>query len=83
MRSKFNDLQQWRMKMMAAYGGFSHRFIAKAVLGDEERHASVASWLHRMGVKVTDWRNGKIHQAKEHADSITHPKHRRKQRKAS
>lgn len=70
----FDDLQKWKMEQLAKYGGYSVRFIASAVyhrdLGKvtKAQCARIASYLTRHDLKLRDWRDGRLPQAKAYAD---------------
>jgi hypothetical protein len=71
---RFDDLQRWRMEQLSKYGGYSVRFIA-AMIFDRSvdkvtpaQRARVASYLTRHELKLRDWRDGRLPQARAYAD---------------
>lgn len=66
--AKLDDLTKWRIKMLAAYGGFSSKAIADRTGATASQ---VSSFLHRSAIKLTDWRNLASPQSKSHANAVT------------
>lgn len=83
-RKRLDDLSKWRAEMMGRYGGFGHRYIASYIFGKplarvgQDDISCVSSYLHRIGVRVVDWRQGRTSVASEYADHVTRYKRRRK-----
>jgi hypothetical protein len=81
-----SDLKKFQIESLAKFGGFSHRFIASIAffkpIGRVTRQEinSVSSYCSRMGIKVSDWRNGRSVMAKNHAEKISRPKKKDKKR---
>lgn len=75
-----SDLKKWQIESLAKFGGFSYRYIASIVfekpIGRVTRNevSSVAGYCSRMGIRLSDWRNGRTASAKNHAEKVSRPK---------
>lgn len=63
-----DDLSKWRIKMLAAYAGFSRQSIASRVGVSLNQVSHV---LKTEAIRVKDWRDMVSNQSKRHADAIT------------
>lgn len=66
-----DDLMKWRVKMLAAFGGFSIKAIANRVGATENQ---VGYYLQTQGIRLKDWRDMVTPQSQAHAKAVTKAK---------
>ena len=63
------DSELWVVEILARYG-FSYKFIARRAFRDKEQYRLVGRALRKLGIRVTDYRNGETRLSREVANKV-------------